>query len=120
MGKLLLLHLETVLISVEELEIVCSEHAIGSGIYLSHLLELLGDVGQLESYLFRLGTLLITVEALETVCSKHAIDSGICLSHLLEIQGDVGHVQSYFVPFGDSANLGGIIGNGLLLTSHRL
>ena len=70
--------------------------------------------------LFRLETMLISVEALETVCSEHAIGCGICLSHLLELLGDAGDLESYFAPFGDSVNLGGSNGNGLLLTSHRL
>ena len=67
-----------------------------------------------------LETVLISVEGLEIVCSEQAVGSRIYLSHLLEHLGDVGHVQSCFVPFEDSVNLGGIIGNDLLRTCHTL
>jgi len=48
--KLVSVHFEIVLILTEDRCTVCTEHAIGSEIILAHLMELLGDVGHMESH----------------------------------------------------------------------
>ena len=41
---------------------VCAERAIGSEIVWMHPMELLGDVGHVESHFFRLETVLVPVQ----------------------------------------------------------
>ena len=55
MWNLVLVRLETVLVSVQDRCIVCAEHNIGSEIILTHPMVLLGDVGQVESHFGLLG-----------------------------------------------------------------
>jgi hypothetical protein len=43
-------HLGIVLILTQDRCMVCSEHTTGSEIVLTHLMELLGDVGHVESH----------------------------------------------------------------------
>ena len=49
------MHLETVLVSVQDRCTVCAERTIGSEIVLEHPMELLGDVGQGQSRFGLLG-----------------------------------------------------------------
>ena len=50
--KLILVHLEIVLILTQDRCTVCVEHTIGSEIILDAPMELLGDVGHVEPHLF--------------------------------------------------------------------
>ena len=47
--KLISVHLEIVLILTQDSCMVCVEHAIGSEIIWTHPMELLGDMGHVES-----------------------------------------------------------------------
>ena len=55
MWNLVSVHLETVLVSVQDRCTVCAEHTIGSKIVLDAPDVLLGDVGQVESRFGLLG-----------------------------------------------------------------
>ena len=50
MWNLVSVHLETVLVSVRDRCTVCAKNTIGSKIILEELVELLGDVGPVESH----------------------------------------------------------------------
>ena len=54
-------------------------------------MELLGDVGHVESHFFLFGD---------------SVSVGARLTHPMELQGDVGHLESRFFPFGDSVIVG--------------
>ena len=56
---------------------VCVERTIGSEFILMHLMELLGDVGHVESHFFRLEIVLMSVQDRCMVCAKHTIGSEI-------------------------------------------
>jgi hypothetical protein len=47
--KLISVSFEITLISTQDRCMVCAEHAIGSESFWAHLMELLGDVGQVEA-----------------------------------------------------------------------
>ena len=53
-------------------------------------MELLGDVGHVESRSVRLEMVLVLVQDMCTVCAKHTIGSDI----ILDAPDDVGHVES--------------------------
>ena len=57
-------------------------------------MELLGDVGHVESHSVRLEMVLVLVQDRCTVCAKHTIGSDIVWTHPMELFGDVGHVES--------------------------
>jgi hypothetical protein len=50
MWNLILLHLETVLVLVQDKWTVCGKRTIGSKSFRTHSIELLGDVGHVESH----------------------------------------------------------------------
>jgi uncharacterized membrane protein len=69
-------------------------------------MELLGDVGHLESISVHLETVLASVQDRCTVCAKCTIGSEIILdTHTMVLLGDEAQVEARFGPFGDSANL---------------
>jgi hypothetical protein len=49
MGNHISIYLEIVLVSVQDRCTVCAEHTIGSEIIWMHMMELLGDLGHMES-----------------------------------------------------------------------
>ena len=53
--NLVLVHLEIVLVSVQDRCTVCAKNTIGSKIILVEPVELLGDVGHVESHFFLFG-----------------------------------------------------------------
>ena len=57
-------------------------------------MELLGDVGHVESHSVRLDTVLLLMSDWRTVCAKRTIGSHIILDAPNELLGDVGHVES--------------------------
>ena len=75
--KLILVHLEIVLILTQDRCTVCAERNIGSEVILDAPDELLGDVGHVESRSVRLEMVLVLVKDRCTVCSKHFIGSDI-------------------------------------------
>ena len=83
--KLVLVHLETVLVSVQYRFMVCVERTIGSEIVLDAPMEQLGDLGHMESHFFLFGD---------------NVSVAARLTHPMELQGDVGHLESRFFPFG--------------------
>ena len=77
MWNLFSVHLETMLVSVQDRCTVCAEHTIGSEIVLDDLMELLGDVGHVESRSVRLLMVLVLVQDSCMVCAKRTIGSDI-------------------------------------------
>ena len=69
-------------------------------------MELLGDVGLVESYFRPFGDIvLVSVEDRCTVCAKRTIGSDIVFNAPIVLLGDEAQVEAPFSPFGDSANL---------------
>ena len=54
-------------------------------------MELLGDVGHVESHFFLFGD---------------SVSAGARLTHSMELQGDVDHLESRFFSFGDRVSVG--------------
>ena len=75
-------HLEIVLILTQDNCMVCVERAIGSEIIWTHPIELLGDVGHVESHLFCLETVLVSVQDRCMVSARRTIGSEIILDAL--------------------------------------
>ena len=63
-------------------------------------MELLGDVGHVESCSVRLEMVLVLVQDRCMVCAERTIGSKIVLD-----APDVGHVESHFFLFGDSVSV---------------
>ena len=59
-----------------------------------HPIELLGDVGHVESRSVCLEIVLVFVQDRCAVCPKHTIGSVSFWMHLMELLGDVGHMES--------------------------
>ena len=57
-------------------------------------MELLGDMGHVESRSVCLEMVLVLFQDRCTVCAKRTIGSDIILAHPMELLGDVGHVES--------------------------
>ena len=77
--KLILVHLEIVLILTLDRCTVCTESTIRYEIIFAHPMELLGDVGHVESSFGPLEIVLVLVQDWCTVCAKRTIDSDIVL-----------------------------------------
>jgi hypothetical protein len=69
-------------------------------------MELLGDVGHVESCLgpFRDG--IVSVQDRCTACAKHTTGSKQFWMHPMVLLGDEALVKAHFSPFADSANIG--------------
>ena len=72
-------YLEIVLIFMQVRCTVCVERTIGSEIVFMHLMELLGDVGHVESCSVSLEMVLVLVQDWCIVCAKRTIGSEIIL-----------------------------------------
>ena len=69
-------------------------------------MELLGDVGLVESCFGPFGDIvLVSVEDRCTVCAKRTIGSDIVFNAPMVLPGDEAQVEARFIPFGDSSNL---------------
>ena len=64
-----------VLVLLQDRCTVCAKRTIGSNIVLTHLMELLGDVGHVESRSVCLEMVLDLVQDRCTVCAKRTIGS---------------------------------------------
>ena len=64
-------------------------------------MELLGDMGHVESHFFLFGD---------------SVSVGARLTHPMELQGDVGHLESRFFPFGTESVL--VQGRCMLCAKH--
>jgi hypothetical protein len=69
-------------------------------------MELLGDVGHLESCFGQFGDRVLSVQDRCTVCAKHTIGIYSFWMHPMVLVGDEVQVEARFSPFEDSANLG--------------
>jgi hypothetical protein len=65
-------------------------------------MELLGDVGQVESRFGLLGDSVILVSDKCTVCAKYTMGRKSFWLHSMDNLGDVGHMEARFGLFGDS------------------
>ena len=70
-----------------------------------HPMELLGDVGHVESLFFPLQIVFVSIQDRCIVCARHSIGSDIVLDTPDGTTRWCGKVDARFVPFGDSANL---------------
>ena len=75
--KLILVCLEIVLILTQDRCTVCAESTIGYEIILAHPMDLLGDVGHVESRSVRLEMVLVLMEDWCMVCATCTIGSDI-------------------------------------------
>ena len=71
--KLVLVHLEIVLILTQDRCTVCAERTIAQKSFWKHPMELLGDVGHVESHSVHLEMVLVLVQDRSTVCAKRTI-----------------------------------------------
>jgi hypothetical protein len=83
-------------------------------------MELLGDVGHVESRFGPLETVLVSVQDRCTVCTKHTIGIEIILDASDGTPRFEGQVEARFSLFGDSANLDARRMHHLCRTSRRL
>ena len=83
-------------------------------------MELLGDMGHVESRSVRLEMVFVLVQERCTVCAEHTIGSEIILDAPVVLLGDEAQVEASFGPFGDSANLDARSVHGFRRTYHRL
>jgi hypothetical protein len=78
--KLVLVHLEVVLILIQDRCTVCAKRTIGSEIVLKHPVELHGDVGYVESHFSTFGDVVSVDQDRCTVYAKLTIGSEIVLN----------------------------------------
>ena len=71
-------------------------------------MELLGDVGLVESCFGPFEIVLVSVEDRCTVCAKCTIGSDIVFNVPKVLLGEEAQLEAPFSPFGDSANLDAI------------
>jgi hypothetical protein len=88
--------------------------------FLTHRVELLGDVVTWNLVLVCLEMLLVLVQDSCTICAKYTIGSEIILDTLSALLGDEAQLETRFDPFRDSANLDARSVHGLCRTYHRL
>jgi hypothetical protein len=79
MSNLVSVHLEMVLVSIQDKCIVCVKCTIGLGIVLDHPMVQLGDEAQLKAHLVCLEIVLILMRDRCTVCAERTIGSEIVL-----------------------------------------
>ena len=70
-----------------------------------HQMELLGDMGHVESCSICLETMLVSLHDRCTVCAKHTMAQKSFWTHQMVLLGDEAQTEARFGPFGDSANL---------------
>jgi hypothetical protein len=93
-------------VSVQDRCMVCAKRTIGSKIiFLTHRVELLGDVGHLEPCFGLLEMLLVLVQDSCMVYAECTIGSYIVFDTLNALLGDEAQLEACFGPFRDSANL---------------
>jgi hypothetical protein len=88
--------------------------------FLTHRVELLGDVVTWNLVLVCFEMLLVLVQDSCTICAKYTIGSEIILDTLNALLGDEAQLEARFGPFRDSANLDARSVHGLCRTYHRL
>jgi hypothetical protein len=77
--KLISVRLEIVLISAQDMCMVCVECSTAWKFFWAHPVTLLGDVGQVEALSVRLEIVLIMMQDRCTVCAEHIIGLEIIL-----------------------------------------
>jgi hypothetical protein len=105
--KLDSLCLEIVLILMQDRCTVWANCTKGSEIIWTHRMELLGDVGHVESHFGQFGDS-ISVGAREVHGlgrTYHKLRKSFW-THMMQLLGDVGHVDSCFGPIRDSVSVG--------------
>jgi hypothetical protein len=83
-------------------------------------MELVSEVGCVESHFSPFETVLVSMQDGSTIGTKHNIGREIILAHSLELVRDVAQVKARFGPFGDHATLDAIVVHGLHRTYRRL
>ena len=83
-------------------------------------MELLGDVGRMESRSVRLEMVLVLVEDWCMVCAKRTQAQISFWTHPMVVLGDKAQVEASFGLFGDSANVDARQVHGLHRMYHRL
>jgi hypothetical protein len=83
-------------------------------------MELLGDVGHVESHFSPYGTVLVLVQDRCMVYAKHIIGSETFWMKPMVLLGDEAQLEARFGLFGDSVNLHTRYVHGLHRMNHRL
>ena len=96
------------------------EHTLCLEIILDAPMELLGDVGHVESRLGPFGDGVSVGQDRCTVCTKRTIGSENILDAPMVLLGDEAQVQACFGLFRDSTSLDARLVHGLRRTYHRL
>ena len=68
-------------------------------------MELLGDVGHVESHFDPFGDGVSVLQDRCKVCAKHTMAQKSFWTHQMVLLGDEAQLEARFGPFGDSANL---------------
>ena len=103
--KLILVHLEIVLVSVQDRCIFWPHVPLAQKSIWTHPMVLLGDEGQVEYLVFvRLDIVLILTQDRFAVCAEQAQKS--FWMRPMELLGDVGQVESLFSLLGDNVGVG--------------
>jgi hypothetical protein len=87
---------------------VCIERTIGSELFWTHPMELLGAWVLLNVVSVRSETQSVLVQDRCMVCAKRTIGLESFCMHPMVLLGDEALVEAPFGPFGDSANLDAI------------
>jgi hypothetical protein len=103
MSNLVLVHFETVLVSVQDRSRFTPNIPLAQKLFWAHPMVPLGDRAQVEAFLVCLEIVLILMQYRCSVYAKCTIVSEIIMDTLL---GDVGHVESHFGPFGNGVSIG--------------
>ena len=115
--KLISVRLEIMLILTQDRSTVCVERTIGSKTFWTHLMELQGDVGHLESRFFLFGDS-VNIGAWFALDIPYSQKS--FWTHQMVLLGDEAQVEARFGPIEHSANLNARLVHGSCLTYHRL
>jgi hypothetical protein len=83
-------------------------------------MELLSDVGRVESRFSPFGDMLVSVQDRCMVCTEHTVGIEIVLDALDRLLGDEAQVEARYRLFGDSATLGARLVHGRCRTYRRL
>jgi hypothetical protein len=68
-------------------------------------MELLGDVGHVETRFGPFGNMLLLTQDRCIVCAERTIGSEIISSHPMKLLGNLVHMESRFGPSGDSVSV---------------
>ena len=104
--NLILVHLDIVLVLVQDWCTVCAKRTIGSEIILDTPDGTPTGRGSSVCFLVLLMIVLILMQDRALFASNIPLAQKSFWTHPMELLGDVGHLDSRFFPFGDSVSFG--------------